>query len=137
MTAYLDLLRDRRLATLLGAALIARLPVGINGLAIILFLREETGSFATAGAVAGALMLGVGVGAPVTARIVDRRGSHVLLLMACGNAAGLLTLLALGSSGAPAAVLMAIAAADRLLVSAEPVGAARAISRSTGRQAAT
>jgi predicted MFS family arabinose efflux permease len=109
MTAYLGLLRDRRMATLMGAALVARLPFGINGLAIILFLREETGSFATAGAVAGALMIGAGAGAPVTARIVDRRGSRVLLLLAVGNAAGLLTILALGSSGA-SALLVPIAA---------------------------
>jgi hypothetical protein len=55
MTRYEDLLRDRRIAVLLGAALIARLPFGINGLAIVLFLRDQTGSFAVAGAVAGAL----------------------------------------------------------------------------------
>ena len=110
MNVYLELLRDRRIATLLSAALIARLPVGINGLAIILFLREETGSFATAGAVAGALMLGLGVGAPLTARFVDRHGARLLLLLAAGNATGLLSLLALGSSGAPAAALMTAAA---------------------------
>src|ERR671925_541169 len=89
MTRYADLLRDRRIAVLFGAALIARLPFGINGLAIILFLREETGSFATAGAVAGALTLGVGIGAPLMARFVDRRGPRVLMLLASGNAAGL------------------------------------------------
>ena len=110
MTAYAELLRDRRIATLMGATLVARLPVGINGLAIILFLREETGSFATAGAVAGALLLGLGVGAPVMSRIVDRRGFRVLLALAAANATGLLCIVALGSSGAPTAVLMATAA---------------------------
>jgi predicted MFS family arabinose efflux permease len=110
MNAYRELLRDRRIATLLGAALIARLPFGINALAIVLFLREETGSFAVAGAVAGALTLGAGAGAPLTARIVDRRGPKVLLALAAGNATGLLTLLALGSSDAPAGALMAVAA---------------------------
>jgi predicted MFS family arabinose efflux permease len=110
MNAYRELLRDRRIATLLGAALIARLPFGINALAIVLFLREETGSFAVAGAVAGALTLGAGAGAPLTARIVDRRGPKVLLALAAGNATGLLTLLALGSSHAPAGALMATAA---------------------------
>jgi predicted MFS family arabinose efflux permease len=110
MAAYVELLRDRRIATLLGATLIARLPVGINGLAIVLFLREETGSFATAGAVAGSLMIGLGVGAPVMARVVDRRGYRALLLLAAANAAGLLSIVALGSSGAPTAVLMTTAA---------------------------
>ncbi len=111
MATYLELLRDRRIATLLGAALIARLPFGINALAIVLFLREETGSFATAGAVAGALTLGAGVGAPVTARLVDRRGTRFLLPLAAGNATGLLALIALGSSGSPLAALMVTAAA--------------------------
>jgi MFS family permease len=110
MAAYVELLRDRRIATLLGATLVARLPVGINGLAIVLFLREETGSFATAGAVAGSLMIGLGVGAPVMARVVDRRGFRILLLLAAANAAGLLSIVALGSSAAPTAVLMATAA---------------------------
>jgi predicted MFS family arabinose efflux permease len=110
MNAYLEILRNRRVATLLGAALIARLPFGINGLAIVLFLREETGSFAIAGAVAGALMLGAGVGAPVMGRFVDRRGARVLLLLAAGNATGLVTLLILGSNGVPAAILMVNAA---------------------------
>jgi predicted MFS family arabinose efflux permease len=110
MAAYVELLKDRRIATLMGATLVARLPVGINGLAIVLFLREETGSFATAGAVAGALMLGLGIGAPIMARVVDRRGFRILLLLAAGNATGLLGIVALGSSGAPTAVLMAIAA---------------------------
>ena len=38
MTVYLELLRDRRIATLLGAALIARLPFGINALALVLLV---------------------------------------------------------------------------------------------------
>jgi predicted MFS family arabinose efflux permease len=97
------------MATLLGAALVARLPFGINGLAIVLFLRHETGSFSIAGAVAGALALGAGAGAPIMGRFVDRRGSRVLLPLAAGNATGILTLLALGSNDAPAIVLMATA----------------------------
>jgi predicted MFS family arabinose efflux permease len=120
MAMYLELLRDRRLATLLGAALIARLPFGINALAIVLFLREEAGSFAVAGAVAGALTLGAGAGAPITARFVDRRGPRVLLVLAAGNATGLLTLLALGSNGAPTAALMVSAAATGFLYPPSP-----------------
>ena len=42
------------------STLLARLPIGINALAIVLYLREQTGSFAIAGAVAGALAAGVG-----------------------------------------------------------------------------
>lgn len=110
MNAYLDLVRDRRIAALLTAALIARLPFGINALAIVLFLHEETGSFAIGGAVAGSLMIGAGSGAPITARLVDRRGTRVLLLLAAGNATGLITLLVLGLNDAPTPLLMATAA---------------------------
>jgi predicted MFS family arabinose efflux permease len=109
MTAYLEILRHPRMATLLGAALIARLPFGINGLAIVLFLREQTGSFSVAGAVAGSLALGAGFGAPFMGRVVDRRGPRMLLPLAAGNATGIVTLFVLGSSNAPAGVLMATA----------------------------
>ena len=111
MHAYLGLLRHPRMAALLGATLIARLPVGINGFAVVLFLRAETGSFSVAGAVAGGLALGVGAGAPLMGRFVDREGARVLLPLACCHAAGVIGLLALGSAGAPAVALVTIAVA--------------------------
>ena len=55
----------RTCAALVGATLLARFPIGINALAVILYLRERTGSFAIAGVVAGSLAAGSGVGAPV------------------------------------------------------------------------
>src|SRR5918911_5506111 len=79
---YLSLLRFPRLARLLGATLVARLPIGINGLATVLFLRAETGSFAVAGATSGALALGVALGAPVDARLIDRLGPRVMFVLA-------------------------------------------------------
>ena len=109
MSSYLHILRQPRMAALFGATLIARLPIGINGLAVVLFLRAETGSFSVAGAVAGGLALGVGAGAPLMGRVVDREGARVLLPLAFCNAAGLLGLLAAGSAGAPAVALVALA----------------------------
>ncbi len=47
------------------ATLIGRLPIGISGLAILLYVREVTGSFAAAGVCAGALALGSALGAPL------------------------------------------------------------------------
>ena len=78
------------MAGLFAAALVARLPIGINGLAVVLFLREQTGSFAVPGAVAGGLALGMGVGAPFMGRLVDRLGARVLVPLAAANAAGIL-----------------------------------------------
>jgi MFS family permease len=103
---YLRILREPYLGPLLAATLLARLPIGINGLATVLFLRAETGSFATAGATAGALALGSGVGAPVGARLVDRYGKRVLLALAGAHGSGLLALVALGTLGAPAGALV-------------------------------
>jgi MFS family permease len=88
--------------------LLARLPIGINGLATVLFLRAETGSFAVAGAAAGALALGSGLGAPVGARLVDSYGRRVLLGLAAAHGAGLLALVALGSLAAPAGALIPV-----------------------------
>jgi MFS family permease len=87
---------------------LARLPIGLNGLATILFVRAETGSFAVAGAAAGGLAIGTAAGAPFAARAVDRLGQRVLLGLAAAHAAGLLALVGLGVSGAPAGVLVAV-----------------------------
>ena len=60
-----EILRAPWVGALVASALLARLPIGINALAIVLYLREQTGSFAIAGAVSGSLAAGSGIGAPV------------------------------------------------------------------------
>ncbi len=101
MTTYLRLLRVPRLAPLLAVMTLARLPIGINGLAIVLLVQEESGSFAAAGVVAGALALGTAGGAPLQGRLVDRLGVRMLLPLAMGHASGLIAVLALASAQAP------------------------------------
>src|SRR4051794_23678675 len=106
MRAYVSVLRVPHMAPLLAASLLTRLPIGINGLATILYLRERTGSYAVAGAAAGALALGGGLGAPFGARLVDRFGPRALVALAAWHATGLIGLLALGhASAAPAALV--------------------------------
>ena len=68
MKRYAEVLRVPHVATLIAATLIARFPIGINALALILYLRDETGSFAIAGIVAGGLAAGAGIGAPIQGR---------------------------------------------------------------------
>ena len=51
MRNYADILRAPHVLALVASSLLARLPIGINALAIVLYLRQETGSFAVAGAV--------------------------------------------------------------------------------------
>jgi MFS family permease len=106
---YARLLRVPHVLPLLAATLVARMPVGIEGLAIILFLRAETGSYAVAGAVAGAFALGSAIGAPVQSRMVDRLGQRPVLVPASAmHAAGVAGLLALGYASAPLAALLAV-----------------------------
>ncbi len=109
MSAYLRLLAVPRMAPLFGAMLLARLPIGINSLAIVLFLRAHDEPFSVAGAAAGGIALGSGLAAPFNARLVDRFGAKVMVLLAALHATGLLLLLGLGSSGAPPAALVASA----------------------------
>jgi MFS family permease len=108
---YADVLRAPHVASLLAAALVARLPIAVESLATVLFLREETGSFAVAGGVAGALVVGSGIGSPVVSRLIDRVGvRRVLLPVAAVHAGGLLALVLLGGAGAPVLALVAAAA---------------------------
>jgi MFS family permease len=108
MRRYGEILRVPHVAPLIAATLLARFPIGINALALILYLRERTGSFAVAGVVAGGLAAGAGVGAPVQGRLVDRFGPRrVLIRLAFVHAAALGGVVALTELGAPAAALLA------------------------------
>lgn len=108
MRRYAEVLRVPHVAALLFSSLLARLPVGINGLAVILFLRQQTGSFAVAGLVAGGLGVGSAAGAQVVGRLVDRAGVRVLVPVAAVHAAALGLLVAGGIGGAPTAALVLV-----------------------------
>ena len=105
MGVYARILRAPNIAMLVVASTVARVPFAINGLAIILFLNEEKGSFAAAGLVAGAIVFGGAIGGPLSGRLVDRRGARMLLPIAVGNSIGILSVYLLGSSGAPTAAI--------------------------------
>jgi MFS family permease len=104
---YAAILRSPGVAALVASSLIARLPVGINALAIVLFLRQQTGSFAVAGAVAGMLSAGSALGAPTQGRLVDRLGvRRVLAPQAFVHAAALGAIVAFTELSAPTVVLL-------------------------------
>jgi MFS family permease len=109
MAIYGRILRVPGVAVLIAAATLTRLPFAINGLAVILFMRDATGSFATAGLVAGSLALGAGMGAPFAARLVDRRGAVWLLPLAIVHGAAILALWGLGEIDAASVALVAAA----------------------------
>ena len=80
MRRYAEVLRVPHVAALVAATLLARFPIGINALAMILYLRDQTGSFAVAGVVAGGLAAGRGIGAPIQGRLVDSFGPRRVLV---------------------------------------------------------
>jgi MFS family permease len=109
MASYLRILRVPGMRSLLLSATLARLPIGINSLAVVLLLQSEHRSFGIAGLAAGALALGTGVGAPLMARLVDRAGDRVLGMLALAQAGGLVALVLLAGQAPPVA-LVALAA---------------------------
>ncbi len=105
---YARVLRAPDVARLLGAAVLARMPIGIDSLAMVLFVRAETGSFASAGLVAAAFGLGSGTSSPIQGRLIDRHGhARVMLPLAALHATSLGALVTLGLSGAHTAALVA------------------------------
>ena len=108
MKRYAEVLREPYVAALIASTVIARFPIGINALAIVLYLRAATGSFAIAGVVAGSLAAGSAVGAPVQGRLVDSFGQRrVLVPLGVVHAAALGALVLAGEAGAPTGVLVA------------------------------
>jgi predicted MFS family arabinose efflux permease len=104
---YARILRQPGIASIVFATILGRLPIGISGLAILLYVQEVSGSFAAAGVCAGALALGSALGAPLLGRLVDWRGERALLPLAFVHAAGLVLVWVLGAAGAPTAALAA------------------------------
>ena len=72
---YAAVLRAPHVTRLLSTALIARAPVGVNGLAIVLFVRAESGLVAWPARSQVAYALGASARRPVRRRFVDRRGA--------------------------------------------------------------
>jgi MFS family permease len=62
-----------------SAGVVARLPMSMVGLGIVVLVSTRTGSYATAGAVSAVYLAANAVGAVPLARLVDRRGQGLVL----------------------------------------------------------
>src|SRR6188472_4819729 len=82
------------------ASCVARLPMGALGLLFVLHTQALTGSYARGGVVAGAYTLALGVSNPALARLVDRRGQTLVLLVGAPVSAGAMATAALLPAGA-------------------------------------
>jgi MFS family permease len=81
---------------------LARLPISMIGIGIVLLIESSTGSYALAGAVAGTFALTQAVASPALARAVDRFGQAKVMLPAIGvHVTGLVLILVLAEAGAP------------------------------------
>ncbi|HZO59514.1 MAG TPA: MFS transporter [Solirubrobacterales bacterium] len=69
----------------LVAAFVGRLPIGMMSLSIVLLVSNETGSYATAGAVAATQALAGAIASPLLGRLIDRIGQTPVLVF-CGVA---------------------------------------------------
>lgn len=103
---YAEVLRGHGTAGPLAASVVGRMALGMNSLAILLLVRESTGSYAAAGAVAALHALAFAVFGPRRARAADRKGP-VGVLRATGalHPLGLGLLVVLAAYDAPVVLL--------------------------------
>ena len=71
---YAAFFRLPGVARLLTIALIARMPVGMMSLSMLMHLRELSGSFAFAGGMVGTYLVAMACTAPIQGRLIDRYG---------------------------------------------------------------
>ncbi|GAA3511619.1 MFS transporter [Actinocatenispora rupis] len=70
------------------ASLFARLPIAMIGLALLLYVQRETGSYGPAGLVSAGALVGVAVGSVVQGRLMDRFGATRPMLVVVALYAG-------------------------------------------------
>ncbi|PPK97457.1 putative MFS family arabinose efflux permease [Kineococcus xinjiangensis] len=95
MTTYAAVLRNPRAARPFAAAVLARLPIAMAPLGLVLLVEELRDSYALAGVVAGAFAIGAAIGSPLWGRALDRFGQPRVVLASALPSAALLTVLTL------------------------------------------
>jgi MFS family permease len=84
------------------SAFVARMPIAMIGLGIVLLVVAETGKYSLAGALSATFALVNAGAAPAIARLVDRLGQRRVLLPSVPlSCVGLVVFVVLASAGAP------------------------------------
>ena len=97
--------------SLLGSSILARLPLAMFSIALLVHAQQLTGSFAVAGMVSGAYAIAGAVSAPLLGRVVDRCGQTRVLMSGATATALVLITTALLPATAPPLLLVALAGA--------------------------
>ena len=99
---YGAFVRQPDVARLLIVALLSRMPIGMVGFAMLMFLRESFGNFALAGTAVGINFIAMAACAPIQGRLIDHHGPRRLLLVTgVVQPMALAGVLVAASSGAP------------------------------------
>ena len=69
---YVEFLRRPQVARLLLVAFASRMPIGMVGFSMLMFLREALGNFTLAGLAVGVNFVSMAIAAPIQGRIIDR-----------------------------------------------------------------
>jgi MFS family permease len=122
LARYRAFLQTPHVRRLVLSGLVARLPMGMVPLALLLLVRDGGGSYAAAGAVSGSYFVAAAIGSPIAGRLVDRGGqTRVLLPRAAIFPALLLAVCALAVADVALPLIALCAAAAGALL--PPVGA--------------
>lgn len=90
-------------------SLLARMPIAMVGLSLLLYVQRESGSFAVAGIVSAGSLVGVAVGSVAQGRIMDRLGPTRPLLVASTLFVATVTAVIVAvEAGMPGPVLVAL-----------------------------
>jgi MFS family permease len=107
---------------LLASSVLARMPLGMSSLAILLLVRQHTGSFGAAGFIVGVFAISQALASPVLGALVDRWGQRrVLLPSAAAQSALLVVMVVAAEAEVPLGLLAVLAAVAGALL--PPVGA--------------
>lgn len=112
---YGGLLRTPGARAFTAAALLGRMPISMLGIGTVLLVEDRRGSYALAGVVSAAYALGLAALGPLGSRLVDRLGQRRVLPPALAvSAVGIVALVLLAGSDAPAWSLVAVASVTSL-----------------------
>ena len=109
------------MTALFGLSILARLPLAMLSIGLLVHTQAATGEYTAAGLVAGAFALAQGVGGPALGRAADRRGQFAVLAAAALLSATALIVTSVLPHDVPVVLRVALAAAAGAAL--PPVGA--------------